>query len=221
MLIESLFWLVFAMQMDWQAAIATKEDVENITFLAANSLPYPLSTRDFESMEITKSTYDYWDRDNVTLARRTEHVRLRGQFPLKIDQPGYRVQDLIRCDVKSFYKDGVLEKAEEHCVLSEERLLRYPGISQEVKIGGSVSVETARLYLEFLTGPIARPVIEIRHADDYFFTRINIVRGTMLEGFLEIDAGMQGDCRYIGLKARYEPDSEVQFKYLRWDGSIC
>jgi hypothetical protein len=139
-----------AMLIDCPSVPVPEDEKIAITEAAYNSRSEDRSDTDFESVSITKCITNWeWDEPE-RIEGRTENVDFYGLFPHTLETENYRERYSIRCHKSLDYRDNVVFDQRDSCSEELERYMHYEGLENEIRLRGSVSVEDAAAYLDYL-----------------------------------------------------------------------
>lgn len=145
----SLF-LVFSMMIECGPVPIQEEEKSSIVELAHASRSLMLASMDFESVSISKCV-TYWDQGEPAPGKsRTVFVKFYGLFPHRIQTEKYRERYSIRCETTEHFRDDSKVEGRDSCSEELERFMRYQNLDHEVRLRGSVSLEDATAYLDYL-----------------------------------------------------------------------
>ena len=148
MLYESILFV--ALLIDCPSVPVSDAERAAIIQSAHNARPDDLTEIDFESVLVTKCI-SYWEWDEPEKVRgRTERIRFYGLFPHNVESGEYRERHSIRCYRSVDYKEDVVFDQSGYCEEELERYMKYKGLDREIRLRGTVSVEDATAYLDYL-----------------------------------------------------------------------
>ena len=143
-------YLSMAMLLDCPPVPVLEVEKSEITAAAYSARSESTAESEFESISVTKCVTTWVWEEPERVQGRTERVSFYGLFPHTTQTNSYRERYSIRCHKSVDYRgDSVIDQIDD-CSEELERYMQYDGLNHEVRLRGSVSVDDATAYLNYL-----------------------------------------------------------------------
>ena len=149
-LVDAVVVLLTSMMLDCTPVPVQESEYSQIAQAALQARPVAFANEEFKSQSVTKCIVE-WPRGELQPdARRTEQIRFYGHFGDSIQADGYRERSSVQCEKSVDYLNDTAVDQRDGCTAALERYMQYDDFDHEVRLLGSVSVEDATAFLNYL-----------------------------------------------------------------------